>query len=272
MQTNTAISPAQVATVAQTPGRSSSLTEDGFLNGRLNVLQPEKGFRAGIDSVFLAATIPCDPGETIFEAGIGTGVASLCVAARVKDVHITGVELSGRYAMIGKKNAANNGFENNIRFITGDVKEALRRDLADWPAHGSFSHAFANPPYFDNNTILKSPNSLKAAANGFGPEDLDLWVKVLGTMVAMRGTVTFVHRAEAVGRLLTAMEGKFGDIRIAPLHAREGMAATRVIIQGVRGTKGPLQLLPGLILHSSGNAFTPEAEAILRDGMSWRLR
>ena len=37
----------------------ASLTEDGFLGGRLRILQPEKGFRAGIDSVFLAAAIPC---------------------------------------------------------------------------------------------------------------------------------------------------------------------------------------------------------------------
>lgn len=271
MQTNTAISPEQPASAATTQLRPG-LTEDGFLDGRLRILQPEKGFRAGIDSVFLAATVPCDPGETLFEAGIGTGVASLCLAARVKDIHITGVELSGRYSMIGQKNAITNGFGSNIRFITGDVKDAMRKDLAEWPQHGTFSHAFANPPFFDDNKITKSPTSLKAVANGFGPEDLELWVKVLATMVTLRGTVTFVHRAEALGRLLSAMEGRFGDIRIAPLHAREGMAATRVIVQGVKGTKGALQLLPGLILHTSGNQFTPEADAILRDGMAWRLR
>ena len=271
MQKNMAISPAPTAVPPESAARPG-LTEDGFLNGRLRILQPEKGFRAGIDSVFLAATVPCGPGETLFEAGIGTGVASLCLAARVRDIHITGVEVSGRYSMIGQKNALNNGYGSNIRFITGDVKEAMRRDLADWPPHGSFSHAFANPPYFDDNKILKSPSSLKAVANGFGPEDLELWVKVLATMVTSRGTVTFVHRADALGRLLTAMESRFGDIRIAPLHAREGMAATRVIVQGVKASKGPLQLLPGLILHTSGNQFTPEAEAILRDGMAWRLR
>ena len=268
---NTATSATQTPAPAA-KAAASSLTEDAFLGGRLKVLQPEKGFRAGIDSVFLAATIPCGPGETLFEAGIGAGVAALCVAARVADIHITGVEIAARYAMMAEKNFRNNGFAGNVRIITGDVKDALRRDLSVWPAHGSFSHAFANPPFFDNNSIVKSPNSLKAAANGFGPDDLELWVKVLATMVAMRGTVTIVHRADTLGRLLTAMENRFGDIRVAPLHAREGMAASRVIVQGVRGSRGPLQLLPGLILHTSGNAFTPEAEAILRDGMAWRLR
>ena len=71
---------------------------------------------------------------------------------------------------------------------------------------------------------------------------------------------------------ISAMEAKFGDIRVAPLYAREGTAASRVIVQGVRGSKAPMQLLPGLILHGEGNAFTPDADAVLRDGAAWRLR
>ncbi len=253
-------------------GVPPSLTDDAFLGGKLNILQPEKGYRAGIDSVFLAATIPAQPGETLFEAGIGTGVAALCVASRVANIHITGVEIATRYAMMAEQNAKRNDMESAIRIIKGDVKDALRRDLAAWPEHGSFSHAFANPPFFEDGKSTKSPDSLRAIANTFGPEDLALWVKVLGTMVALRGTATFVHRAEALGRLLSNMEGRFGEIRIAPLYAREGMAASRVIVQGVRGAKGPMQLLPGLVLHSAGSQFTPEAEAILRDGLAWRLR
>jgi len=249
-----------------------SLTEDAFLGGRLKILQPEKGYRAGIDSVFLASTVPCAPGESLFEAGIGTGVAALCIAARVKDVTITGIEIAARYAMMAEQNAKRNDFERQVRVIKGDVKDAMRRDLTHWPAHNSFNHAFANPPFFDNDKATQSPNPLKAQANSFSPEDLEMWVKVMTTMVVLRGTVTLVHRSEALGRILTAMEGKLGDIRVAPLYAREGMAASRVIVQGVKGSRGPLQLLPGLVLHSAGAQFTPEAQAILRDALAWRLR
>jgi tRNA1(Val) A37 N6-methylase TrmN6 len=250
----------------------TSLTEDAFLGGRVIALQPEKGFRAGIDSVFLAATIPCQAGETLFEAGIGTGVASLCVAARVPDIHITGVEVAVRYAMMAEQNVRRNSFANNIRIIHGDVKDALRRDLAQFPAHGSFNHAFANPPFFDADKVTPAATGLRAVASSFGPEDLEMWVKVLITMVALRGTVTVVHRAETLGRLLIAMDERLGDIRVAPLFARQGMAASRVIVQGVKGSRAPMQLLPGLVLHHDGSAFTPEAEAILRDGLAWRLR
>jgi len=253
-------------------GVPSSLTEDGFLDGRLKILQPEKGFRAGIDSVFLAAAIPCAAGETVYEAGIGTGVAALCVVARNPSVHLTGIEIASRYAMLCEENARRNGLAANIRVIHADVKEALRKDLSSMPAHGSFSHAFANPPYFEDGKSTPSPHLLKASAHAFGPDDLDLWVKVLYTMVTLRGTVTIVHRADSLGKLLQIMSERFGDIRVAPLYAREGTAASRIIVQGVKGSKAPMQLLPGLVLHDEDSQFTPEAQAILRDGMAWRLR
>ena len=193
-------------------------------------------------------------------------VAALCLLARCPEIHVTGIEVASRYAMLCEENAKRNGFGGSIRVIHADIKEALRKDLASMPSHGSFSHAFANPPYFEDGKATPSPHLLKAQAHAFGPDDLELWVKVMHTMVALRGTVTIVHRAETLGKLLATMEDRFGDIRIAPLYAREGTAASRVIVQGVKGSKAPMQLLPGLVLHDANSQFTPEAEAILRDG------
>lgn len=254
---------------APTPG---TLTEDAFLGGKVKILQPEKGYRAGIDAVFLAASIPCQSGDSVFEAGIGTGVAALCCIARNPAIHVTGIEIAGRYAMLCEENAKRNGFAHNLKVIHADVKDAMRKDLAHLPTHGSFTHAFANPPYFEDGKGTPSPNLLKAQAHSFGPDDLDLWVKVMYTMIAIRGTATVIHRAETLGKILSAMDGRFGDIRIAPLYAREGTAASRVVVQGVKGSKAPMQLLPGLVLHQENSQFTEDAEAVLRDGSTWRLR
>jgi tRNA1(Val) A37 N6-methylase TrmN6 len=250
----------------------SSLTEDGFLGGRLRMLQPEKGFRAGIDSVFLAAAVPCAAGDQVFEAGAGTGVAAMCLLARHPTVQLTGMEIAVRYAMLCEENARRNGFESQLRVIRGDVREALRRDVASMPVPGSFSHAMANPPFHEDGKSTPSPNLLKAQAHAFGPGDLELWVKVLHAMVASRGTVTLVHKAEMLSKLLQLMEERFGDIRVAPLHPRQGAPATRVIVQGVKGSRAPMQLLPGLVLHQPSGGFTADAEAVLRDGAAWPLR
>ena len=50
-----------------------------------------------------------------------------------------------------------------IRVIHGDVKDALRRDLSHMPAHGSFSHAFANPPYFEQRQVDSLANPSEGA-------------------------------------------------------------------------------------------------------------
>ncbi|WP_421693460.1 tRNA1(Val) (adenine(37)-N6)-methyltransferase [Aestuariivirga sp.] len=249
-----------------------SLTEDGFLGSRLRLLQPEKGFRAGIDSVFLAASVPCGEGETVFEAGAGSGVAALCLLARNPTVHLTGVEISPRYAMLCEENAKRNGFQDHIRVIRADARDALRKDTASMPQPGSFHHAMANPPYFEEGKSTPSPHALKAQAHGFGPDDLELWVKLLHAMVASRGSVTIIHRAETMGRVIHAMENRFGDIRVAPLFPRRGAPASRVIVQGIKGSKAPLHLLPGMVLHGEGNSFTSEADGVLRSGAAFHLR
>jgi tRNA1(Val) A37 N6-methylase TrmN6 len=249
-----------------------SLTEDGFLNGRLRILQPEKGYRAGIDAVFLAASIPCEAGDKVFEAGMGTGVAALCLAHRVPGLEITGLELAARYAMLAEENARRNDCGSGIKVIHADIKDALRRDSALLPAAGSMTHAFANPPYFEEGKATPSPVALKAGAHSFGPEDLDLWVKAMHGLLATRGTATVIYRAEALARVLATFEGRFGDITVAPLFPRQGLAATRIIVQGVKGSRAPVQLLPGLLLHGDDGKFTPAAEAILREGAAFPMR
>jgi tRNA1(Val) A37 N6-methylase TrmN6 len=239
---------------------------------QLSILQPEKGYRAGIDAVFLGASIPAQNGETVFEAGIGVGVASLCLLARCPDIHVTGLEVNARYAMMCEENAKRNRFAQSIRVVHADVKDTTRQELAHMPKHGTFNHAFANPPYHEEAKSTASPSVLKAVAHTFGEDDLELWIKIMYSMVGLRGTVTMINRADSLGKILGAMEGKLGDIRVAPLYAREGTAASRVIVQGVRGSKAPMQLLPGLVLHGEGNSFTPDAEAVLRNGAAWRLR
>lgn len=262
-------SPADPAASAPIP---STLTEDGFLDGRLRILQPEKGYRAGIDAVFLAASIPAAPGDKVFEAGLGTGVAALCLAHRVPGVEITGVELAARYAMLAEENARRNEAGAGIKVIHGDIKDALRRDSALLPAAGSMAHALANPPYFEDGKATPSPVALKAGAHHFGPEDLDLWVKAMHALLEPRGTATVIYRAEALARVLATFEGRFGDITVAPLFPRSGLAATRIIIQGVKGSRAPVQLLPGLILHGDDGKFTGAAEAVLREGAPWPMR
>ena len=56
------------------------LTEDRLLGGRVTLLQPQGGLRAGHDAVLLAAAVPARPGDRVLELGCGSGAAFLCLA------------------------------------------------------------------------------------------------------------------------------------------------------------------------------------------------
>ena len=247
----------------------AGLSDDAFLGGRLQILQPEKGYRAGIDAVLLAASIPASDGETFFEAGIGTGVAAACLARRVPGIIITGVEIASRYALIAEENFRRNSLHEQISVLKGDVRDSMRHDQMDWPAPGSISHAYANPPFFEDHTVQAPVDSLRAQAHLLKAGDLETWIRVMVNTVKPRGTVSIIHPATSLHQLLAAMAPKLGGLTVMPLRAHRNDAASRIIVRGTKGSKAPSRLLPGLVLHEAGsNTFVDQVDAILRDGQA----
>src|SRR5262245_41854876 len=80
-------------------------TEDAFLGGKITIRQPRQGPRAGLDAVFLAAACPARTGESVLEAGAGSGIVSLAIAARVPGTRVAGVEIDPRLAALASENA-----------------------------------------------------------------------------------------------------------------------------------------------------------------------
>ena len=64
--------------------------------------------------------------------------------------------------------------------------------------------------------------------------------------------------------MLRLLDGRFGDIAVFPLFPKKGEPATRIILQGRKGSRAGLRLLPGLVLHEQDGNYTAKAEAVLR--------
>lgn len=241
-------------------------TRDAFLDGRLTILQPKSGPRAAIDALFLAAAIPVEAGkaQSVLEAGIATGVASLALCARVAGVQVTGVEVQPELLELARENARLNNMQDRLMLVEADITaHSLAADNAGL-SRQSFDHVMANPPYFTVETSRKSSNTAKARAYSGEAGDLEKWVGFLTAMAKPRGTVTIVHRADALGELLALLDGRFGGISVFPLFPRKDEPAKRVLVQGIKGSRAPLRLLSGMALHEADGAYTLEADAVLR--------
>jgi tRNA1(Val) A37 N6-methylase TrmN6 len=230
------------------------LTEDRLLGGRVRLWQPRQGFRAALDPVLLAAFIPARPGETVLEAGCGSGAAFLCLAARVPGLVVQAIERDPEMAALAQRNAQANGLEALVHAC----------DLRAAPALPACDHALANPPYWPGGT--PSPEARRRAA---AHEDAPLadWIAVLARPLRRLGTLSLVLPAARFSEAAAGLRGAgCGAVRLLPLWPRAGVAAKRVLVQARRGGRGPDEVLPGLVLHQADGAYTPEAEAVLRGG------
>ena len=238
------------------------VTEDALLGGRVTLRQPAAGYRVAIDPVLLAAAVPAAGGESVLDVGAGVGAAALCLAARVADCRVFGVEVQRDLVRLAAENAQLNGFEDRVDVMIGDLTQPPPRLAA-----GTFHHVMTNPPYLDAARADPSPDGAKAAATVEAAGNLAQWVDFCIRMVRHKGSVSFIHRADRLDELLGRLRGKAGGTVVYPLWpvAASGRPAKRVIVQAIKGSAAPLRLSPGMALHANGG-YTAEADAVLRDG------
>src|ERR1700750_2126096 len=103
----------------------TALTEEALLGGRGRRLRSRRGDRVAVSAVLLAAAVHPGPGERVLDLGTGVGAVALCIAERVADCTILGVELQPALAQLAQRNAARNGFGNRVRTIVHDIAEPL---------------------------------------------------------------------------------------------------------------------------------------------------
>jgi tRNA1(Val) A37 N6-methylase TrmN6 len=252
---------------AQPPGT----TLDEFLGGRISVLQPERGHRAGSDAVFLAAAVAAVEGSRVLDAGAGVGVAGLCLLARVPGIDVTAVEIDEKLCALAAANAARNDFGARFCVIAGDVTAKAEALLAAGLRREGYDEVMANPPFYREGTVRAAPNAGREAAHVMQEGALAAWVRFFATMTAPKGRLTLIHRPEALAELLPLIEGRFGAVTLYPLFAKAGGTATRIILRARKGSREGLALLPGLVLHEADGRYTAEAEAALREGKALEL-
>ena len=235
------------------------LTRDRMLGGRIEIDQPARGYRAGMDAALLAATCDAAPQARVLEAGCGVGGALLSAAARRPGTRFVGLERDATMADLARANAAANSMSDRVEIVTGEV-EAGFKALGLTP----FDHVFSNPPFFDDPAALRAPDPAKAGA-WMADGGLVAWTAFLLKAVREGGTITIIHRADRLADILALLAPKAGSFRIRGIQPFADEPAKRVMVRAIKTGKAPLVLLPALVLHPrDGGKHTGEVEAILR--------
>jgi tRNA1(Val) A37 N6-methylase TrmN6 len=236
--------------------------EDRLLDGRLRLLQPRRGHRAGTDAVLLAAAAAVRPGDRVADFGAGTGAVGLCLALREPGAQVLLVERDPDLAGLCARNLALNGLEGRGGALALDLLSP--RAAREAAGLRGLDLVVTNPPFVEAGEAPPSPEPLRRAAHELPPGGFAAWIRAAADALAHRGRLALIQRADRLEACLAALRPAFGSLSIRPVHPRADAPASRVLLGAVRGGRAPATLLPGLVLHDPDGRFTPLAEALHR--------
>lgn len=235
-------------------------TDDAILGGRLKLLQPKNGHRAGHDAILLAAAAP--KSTLALDLGAGIGTAGLALLSRGIASQVTFVEIDPALSALSSQNAIRNGFGNAGRILRGDITQDLPLQM------DAYDLVIMNPPFNDDAALQASPDAQRAKAHVASDTTTERWIARASRHCRAGGALTIIHRPDATLPILKSLEGRFGAIEMLPVFPKPDASAIRLIVRAIKGRKTPTQMLPGITLNDNEGMPSAIAERILREGAS----
>jgi len=258
---------AEPSTEPGSAATADGLTEDLWLGGRLRLVQPKRGHRVGTDAALLVAAAADARQGRIVDVGAGVGAVGLALAKQNPLASADLVEIDAELAQLAESNAARNGLQQRVRVLRLDALNSSERREAGLSE--SAHCVVTNPPFFNAGAVRASPHEGRARAHvlaraGLAQAGLADWIEASLAMLAPGGRFVMIHRPDALGLILAAIGSRLGGLALLPIHPAAGASAHRLLISGVKGSKAPMRLAPGLVLHGADGRMTPEADALHR--------
>jgi tRNA1(Val) A37 N6-methylase TrmN6 len=246
-------------TAAGPPG-ADEITSDTLRAGRVRIYQPARGARVSLDPVLLEGFL-APPFGRFLDIGCGAGAVSFLLLARDPTARGVGVELQPRLAALAVRGRDDNGWQQRLEIVTGDV-----RGLGDRLGAATFDLVATNPPYRTAAGNRRPPDEERALAHQEISLTLPEWVACAARAVRPGGRVAAIFPAERAAELLVALQTR--DLiarRFRAVHPRVGEPASRVLVEAERGGRRPLVIEPPLVVHADDARYTPEVLQMLEE-------
>jgi tRNA1(Val) A37 N6-methylase TrmN6 len=240
-----------------------AITEDYFFGGRLRLAQFADGHRVGHDTALLAASAPADVAGEIVDLGAGCGAAGLAAALDAPQATLTLVERDADTADLARANLVAAGMAARGRVTLADILTPASRRLGGLAPEGA-ALALTNPPFYTPGRVRASPDPGRAQAHVADAGGLAAWLRACLALLVPGGALRLIHRADALGEILAALDGRAGAIVVAPVRDRPGSPAIRVLVGARKGSRAPLRLDEGVTLRDAQGVPDARAEALLR--------
>ena len=70
-----------------------------------------------------------------------------------------------------------------------------------------------------------------------GTGGLDAWMRTATSILKPHGMLVMIYRAQSIGQIIAATQGRFGELVIMPIYPRAGEQAKLLLVRAKKGSK-----------------------------------
>jgi tRNA1Val (adenine37-N6)-methyltransferase len=225
----------------------------------IKLFQAKEGYRFSVDALLLESFITAKRLRKGIELGAGSGIISLLLAKRFKNIKIIAVEIQKTLAERAKRNVKLNNLDDKIEVLTKDIKKLRRSFLTN-----EFDFAFSNPPFRKVKTGRLSIYEEKAVARHEIEITLPDLIDSASYLLKHSGKFYLIYHPFRLAELISLLrEKRLEPKRMRFVHSRPGEEAKMVLIEAVKGSGVWLKVAHPLYIYEEGNRYTLEMKKIL---------
>lgn len=233
-------------------------TLDVIRGGEIKVLQKKRGYRYSIDAVLLADYIKLKPGERVLDLGTGSGIVSLVLAARFRNVDVTGMEIQEELAGMARRSVQLNGLNERVTILCGDI-----RNIGEFLEHRSFDVACTNPPYRKLLSGRVNADHERAIARHEIKGTITDFIAAARYVLKEGGRLYCIYPARRAVELIAEMRQQGMEPKRARMvHTNRSSRADFILVEGVKGGGEEMDFAPPLFIYGEDGGYSEEMEAI----------
>lgn len=221
----------------------------------LKIIQNEKGFCFGIDSVLLSDFAKgIKKNSNVVDIGTGTGIISILLSAKAKINKIYGIEIQKEVAEMAKRSIKLNNLEKKIEIINTNIK-----NIFEYLKPNEIDAIVTNPPYMKLNTGAINSEKKKLISRHEVECTLEDIIKISYKLLKSNGEFYMVHRAERIVDILYYLRKYKLEPKILRfIQPKINKDPNLVLIKAVKNGGYQLKVEKPLIVYDEKGNYTNE--------------
>ena len=221
----------------------------------LKIIQNEKGFCFGMDSVLLSDFAKnIKNNSTVLDLGTGTGIIPILLCGKTNLRKVVGIEIQKDVANMAKRSSQLNNLQDRFEVVNINII-----DLKNIYEKQSFDVIVTNPPYKKENTGITNENEAKLISRHEITANLEDFISISKDLLKDKGEFYMVHRPERLVDILSLMRKYKIEPKILKfVSPNKNKEPNLILIKGIKNANSFLRVEKTLYVYNEDGKYTNE--------------